>query len=102
MSADSDCFVLRRFDKLFTRGILSHQDRLSELEEKLETLDSNYREVQPDGREINNGTIRDDVPDRKALVGEIRRELKEYCSYSLATYLLPILPNLHTYLSMQS
>lgn len=79
MASDSDCFIIRRFDKLFVRCVLYQQDHLSELEEGLEDLDRKYEQVQQNGREVNNGTIRDDLPDRKKVVNEIRSCLEEYC-----------------------
>ncbi|KAH8800245.1 hypothetical protein F5884DRAFT_891092 [Xylogone sp. PMI_703] len=76
--ADPDNLVVRRFNKLFGRGILYMQDQLSELETKLEELDKRYRDTGPGEREYDNGTARNDLPDRKALVDEIVKTQYKY------------------------
>lgn len=81
MASDTDYFAIRRFDNLFTRTILSRQDNLSHLEEKLEELDNKY--TYSEERDYHNGTIRDDLPERKELVKEISQILPEYCSPGL-------------------
>lgn len=112
MACDPDFFALRRFDRLHTRSLLALQDRLSALEEKLDTLDRRYssKSVKIVGanppevvdlrgdlpphlvanrnrddiyrneglRDINNGTVRDDVEERASLVTEITATLREF------------------------
>lgn len=87
VSSDPDCFVVRRFDKLFARGILYKQDHLSELEKKLEDVDTKYTTIAPGETEVNNGTVRDDMSDRKELVHTIFQAQMDYCSYCLFLYL---------------
>ncbi|KAH6682598.1 hypothetical protein B0J14DRAFT_573949 [Halenospora varia] len=77
--SDPDNLVVRRFSKLFSRGLLYIQDHLSELEAKLDALDKKYTDIVPEEDEVNNGTARDDMMDRKALVYEISKvQLKYY------------------------
>lgn len=76
VTSDPDCFVVRRFDKLFARVALNFQDHLSKLEEDMEVLDKRYMET-----DVNNGTIRDDMHDRKELIHRASQALKVYCSY---------------------
>ncbi|KAI1172668.1 hypothetical protein F4777DRAFT_495460 [Nemania sp. FL0916] len=101
VASDPDFFALRRFDRLHMRSLLTLQDQLCELEQKLDAMDSHFsqRSVKLKGskpprvidtsqfsnelageslRDINNGTIRDDMADRAALVEEITAKLKEY------------------------
>lgn len=102
---------MRRFDKLHVRSILTLQDHLAELEEKLDAIDEQFSlkttkiagsgpptvincvssgtnsnpaadatqaQQLPDVRDINNGTIRDDMPERAKLVSEVLAKLTEY------------------------
>ncbi|KAK8106827.1 uncharacterized protein PG998_008840 [Apiospora kogelbergensis] len=109
VASDSDFFAVRRFDRLHSRAILTLQDHLVEIEEKLDELDTKYsskgvkvrggnppevvesgcsrqgrKEGEDDGsdvssiRDINNGTIRDDMPRRAVLVSEMIGKIAEY------------------------
>ncbi|KAI6080504.1 hypothetical protein F4821DRAFT_251384 [Hypoxylon rubiginosum] len=111
IAADPDFFAVRRFDKLHVRSILTLQDHLAELEEKLDAIDEQFSlkttkiagsgpptvincvssgtnsnpaadatqaQQLPDVRDINNGTIRDDMPERAKLVSEVLAKLTEY------------------------
>ncbi|KAI1270314.1 hypothetical protein F5Y18DRAFT_414113 [Xylariaceae sp. FL1019] len=90
-AADPDFFALRRFDRLHTRSLLILQDHLSELEGRLDQMDTTFcsedtkisgthppRIGSDELRDINNGTIRDDLQERSALLAEITMKLKEY------------------------
>ena len=68
--------MVRRFSNLAARVILATQDRLSELEEKLEALDNAYSAPEAT---VNNGTCRDETPDRKGLIAEIHVAIMDYC-----------------------
>ncbi|KAI0502755.1 hypothetical protein F5B22DRAFT_632149 [Xylaria bambusicola] len=100
-SSDPDFFALRRFDRLHTRSLLTLQDQLSELEEGLDQLDNQlsskntkligknppriidvrlertntYNDIP---RDINNGTIRDDLAERAQLVAQVTAKLQQY------------------------
>ncbi|KAK8036543.1 hypothetical protein PG991_001680, partial [Apiospora marii] len=97
-----DVFSIRRFGKLHIRCLLTLQDRLVHLESKLDSLDEHYarKSVRAYGRnptktvdlgqnpdrthihdqlrEINNGTMRDDMPERAKLLAQIKATLVEY------------------------
>ncbi|KAI0548392.1 hypothetical protein F4679DRAFT_322579 [Xylaria curta] len=98
-SADSDFFALRRFDRLHARALFSLQDELSDLEQKLDQMDElfsrkstklvgsrppkiidKYAISANDGpqRDINNGTIRDDLLERRILIADISAKLQKY------------------------
>jgi hypothetical protein len=68
--------VLRRFDKLNARVLLTLQAQLSELEERLEGLDSKCSAK--DAPDIDNGTCRADQPDRAEVIVQISSKLREY------------------------
>ncbi|KAI1413760.1 hypothetical protein F5Y13DRAFT_198111 [Hypoxylon sp. FL1857] len=99
IAADPDFFAVRRFGRLHTRAILTLQDHLTELEGRLDEMDARFSlkaakvlisnstidankgsdPQEPLGvRDVNNGTIRDDVPERVELVAHIIAKLKEY------------------------
>ena len=75
MASDSDLMVFRRFDKLHIRALLVLQDKLSELEEQFELLDTRYSTGDED---VNNGTLRGDKPKRRKLHGELIPSLDAY------------------------
>ncbi|KAI0855869.1 hypothetical protein F4860DRAFT_529870 [Xylaria cubensis] len=98
-ASDPDFFALRRFDRLHTRTLFSLQDELSDLERRLDRMDELFSRKSTklvgscppkiinksgvsanDGpqRDINNGTIRDDLPERKSLIASISAKLQEY------------------------
>ncbi|KAI8633267.1 hypothetical protein F5Y19DRAFT_294844 [Xylariaceae sp. FL1651] len=101
VASDPDFFAFRRFDRLHTRTLLSLQDQLSELEQQLDLMDKrfsrkstkivgscppiivdNLKVTDETGdnipRDINNGTIRDDLEERAALITDIAAKLREY------------------------
>jgi hypothetical protein len=79
VASDADFFVLRRFDKLNARVLLTLQDHLSLLEAQLDELDAIYstREV----GDVNNGTVRYDRADRVELIDRIGAKLREYSKF---------------------
>lgn len=100
-ASDSDFFSVRRFDRLHTRAILTLQAQLVDIEERIDTLDKHYssRNVKLSNakppsivtvseplddfeklefRDINNGTVNDDLPERAKLVAEMTSKLVEY------------------------
>ncbi|GAB1310727.1 hypothetical protein MFIFM68171_00937 [Madurella fahalii] len=76
LSSDGDTFILRRFDRLHARVLLTLQDNLVELEEELDDLDNRWSAR--DAGDIDNGTIRNDQPERKELLTRVHRKLSEY------------------------
>ncbi|KAI0546410.1 hypothetical protein F4679DRAFT_598725 [Xylaria curta] len=100
-SSDPDFFALRRFDRLHTRTLFSLQDDLSDLEQRLDWMDERFSrkstkivgscppkiidkssveaELQDKSqRDINNGTIRDDLFERRSLIADISTSLERY------------------------
>ncbi|KAI0174378.1 hypothetical protein BJ166DRAFT_512026 [Pestalotiopsis sp. NC0098] len=76
MSSDNDLLVLRRFNALNVRVILAQQDKLSELEHELAEVDK--RNSKRDAPDVNNGTLRDDIEERKLLLRDIKEEIYHY------------------------
>lgn len=79
VSSDSDLLIFRRFGTLNARFGLLLQDRISFLEHELDELDKQYSKRGTDP--INNGTIRDDMEDREALLKDIAYHLDKYSRY---------------------
>ncbi|KAI0450227.1 hypothetical protein F5B21DRAFT_442739 [Xylaria acuta] len=100
-ASDPDFFALRRFDRLHTRTLLTLQDELRDLEQRLDRMDERFSRkstkivgscpprvidqfrvnAEPHDntqRDINNGTIRDDLPERRSLITNISAKLKTY------------------------
>jgi len=87
MDSSHDFFVVRRFGKLNARVLLAMQDKISQREELLETLDRNAREVWFDENDpktwanSRNDSVRFDALQpggRAELIDEIKYLLKEY------------------------
>ncbi|KAK1856912.1 hypothetical protein CCHR01_00474 [Colletotrichum chrysophilum] len=71
-----DYFAVRRFDELHNRTLLALQDRLTDLEDKLNSLDGRLSERQsPD---VDNGSFRKDQPERRELLDQIHDALIRY------------------------
>jgi hypothetical protein len=81
LASDTDFLVIRRFDVLNARVLLWLQDQLCVLEENLERLDKQYS--RREAEDVNNGTMRDEVPDRADMVEKIYKKLKEYSGFWL-------------------
>ncbi|KAF5512361.1 hypothetical protein CGCA056_v011632 [Colletotrichum aenigma] len=76
-SANSDeFFAVRRFDELHCRLLLALQDRLSNLEEELDTMDERLRHR--GHADIDNGSFRKDQPERTELLEKIGAALHNY------------------------
>ncbi|KAI8944289.1 hypothetical protein F4801DRAFT_600061 [Xylaria longipes] len=76
ISSDSGLLIFRRFGALNARVGLLLQDKISLLEQNLINMDNEYsrRDADP----INNGSLRDDMEDREALLNEIACHLDRY------------------------
>ncbi|KAG7053303.1 hypothetical protein JMJ77_0000393 [Colletotrichum scovillei] len=86
ISSDDDFFLLRRFDSLNVRAALALQDELSWLEEELGALDNEFSAKAAD--DYNNGTLRQDVPERLDLVRIISAKLREYNEFLIQQHTL--------------
>lgn len=76
ISSDDDFLVMRRFDTLSARVALSLQDEIVVLEDELNEIDEVHsKRESPD---VNNGALRDDIPDRKLLVDRAAKKLRKY------------------------
>lgn len=78
LSSDDDLFILRRFNALNVRVTLAQQDKISELEQRLVEIDE--RNSQLNSPDVNNGTRRDDLEERRLLLDEISEEIYRYSS----------------------
>lgn len=76
LASDNELLLFRRFGVLNVRVALDMQDQLAKLEEKLQALDKQYSSVY--GVDVNNGSLRDDEPDRALIVAEIAKLLPRY------------------------
>jgi hypothetical protein len=76
ISSDDDFLILRRFDSLNTRVVLALQDEIAAIEEELDALDA--RHSKRESADVNNGTLRDDLADRKELVSLAAKKLQKY------------------------
>jgi hypothetical protein len=79
LASDTDFLVIRRFDILNARVLLWLQDQLCVLEENSERLDKQYS--RREAEDVNNGTMRDELPDRADMVESIYKKLKEYSRF---------------------
>ncbi|KAK8035379.1 hypothetical protein PG993_010374 [Apiospora rasikravindrae] len=76
LSLDDDFFVIRRYDRLHCRVLITLQDEIAMLEEELDVLDARYSDR--NAADVDNGSVRRDQPERKALVKRISVELMNY------------------------
>ncbi|KAK8065351.1 hypothetical protein PG997_012098 [Apiospora hydei] len=75
-SLADDFFVIRRYDRLHCRVLITLQDEIAMLEEELDALDAKYSDR--NAPDVDNGSVRRDQPERKNLVKRICAELKNY------------------------
>ena len=76
MASDDDFVILRRFDLLHMRMLLTLQDHLAVLEADLRAMDQRLSSrAAPD---IHNGSIRHDQPERVAILNRIQSKMTEY------------------------
>lgn len=74
MSSDDDFFVLRKFGKLNARVALMMQDRITQLEEELGSIDEDCRHLG-----ASNGTFRHDKFERRQqILEQLARKLERY------------------------
>jgi hypothetical protein len=76
VSSDADFLILRRFDKLNARVLLTLQGHIVQLEEELQQLDAHYRSRNTG--DVNNGCVRDDETERPELLDRIANKLTTY------------------------
>ncbi|KAJ3539468.1 hypothetical protein NM208_g5477 [Fusarium decemcellulare] len=81
LASEDDFFILRRFDELNRRVALARQDEIMQLEEELTELDETYSKR--DMQDFDNGTLRGDLEDRKALLELIDGKLYRYNEFLL-------------------
>ncbi|KAK4215345.1 hypothetical protein QBC37DRAFT_419460 [Rhypophila decipiens] len=75
-SSNDDFLVLRRFDRVHCRLLLMLQDQVVELESELDALDARLsKRSAPD---LDNGSMRNDVAERKDLLERLHRRVREY------------------------
>ena len=80
-ASDNDFLILRRFDVASTRVLLAMQDKISQLEEVLYTMDA--QSCVPDAPDLNNGSFRDEHnEDRGKIIGELKVSLLEYSKWT--------------------
>jgi len=76
-ASDNDFLVLRQFDVASTRVLLAMQDKISQLEDVLNTMDA--QSCAPDAPDLNNGSFREEYnEDRSKIIGELKISLLEY------------------------
>lgn len=76
-ASDNDFLVLRRFDVASTRVLLAMQDKISKLEETLNSHD--LLSSASDAPDLNNGSFREEHnEDRAKIIGELKTTLLEY------------------------
>jgi hypothetical protein len=76
IASENDFFILRRFASVGSRIALELQDEVVVLEERLEDLDRELskREMV----DVNNGSFRDNIPERKDLLRELKEKIMRY------------------------
>ena len=92
MASDKAFFILRRFGTLNTRVLLSMQDEIVELEDRINFMDEEYSR-RDYTEEVDNGTFRDDpFGDRRELITKILPEkLARYSEYTVLSMDLDLL-----------
>lgn len=76
MASDDDFLAIRRFDRLHVRVLLADQAHISRLEEQLDALDQRLSTRQAPDQD--NGSMRNDAPERRELVNTISDALEKY------------------------
>jgi hypothetical protein len=80
IASEYNFLVFRRFNAANTRVMLALQDEVSELTEKLKQMDERYSDKS--AKDVNNGTLRHDQRDRKALIENLHESLVKYSQLS--------------------
>ena len=76
-ASDNDLFVIRRFDSLAVRTILSLQWRITKLEKELMAMDNSRS--QRTAKDVDNGSFEEDDDERRNCLSSIQESLKIYC-----------------------
>jgi len=76
LASDDDLLFFRRFGVLSARVALGMQDEIAHLESQLRALDKDFSSVY--GLDVNNGSLRDEMPERTALLATIAIKLPKY------------------------
>lgn len=76
LASDDDLLFFRRFGVLNARVALGMQDEIAHLEAQLRAVDKDFSSVY--GMDINNGSLRDEMPGRAALLAAIAVKLPKY------------------------
>ncbi|KAM7207185.1 hypothetical protein V8F20_002451 [Naviculisporaceae sp. PSN 640] len=84
ISSGDDFLALRRFDRVHSRLLLMLQDQVVELESELDAIDARLsKRTAPD---LDNGSIRNDVQERREVLEKLHRRVREYddllCQYT--------------------
>lgn len=79
LASEGDLLIFRRFGALNARILLALQDEVSQLEEELNKMDTYYSGK--DNEDVNNGTFRDEMPDRADLLNHLREKLYQYSAW---------------------
>jgi hypothetical protein len=75
-SRSEDCIALRRIDRLHCRVLLFLQDEIFKLEKDLDTIDE--QKSAPEAEDIDNGTFRGDIPERRNLLKTAAPLMEQY------------------------
>lgn len=76
VASDEDFMIFRRFETLNTRVNLALQDEICMLEDELNKMDTYYGDKTT--TDTNNGTFRDDIEERAALIEKLEKKLYKY------------------------
>jgi hypothetical protein len=85
IDSDVDTPLFRRFGRMHARTLLYRQVELNDLEKKLDDLDQKDSSKEDTEWRIGHGIHHDGGKkneDRKVLVEEIEKKLKDYCKFS--------------------
>ncbi|KAM7215586.1 hypothetical protein V8F06_009053 [Rhypophila decipiens] len=91
ISSDDDFLLLRRFDTMSSRVALSLQDELTVIEEQLGKMDAAYS--RRESEDVNNGTMRDDLEERRMLINLAAKRLLKYNEFLLQHAAMKKLPS---------
>lgn len=86
LASENDFYIFRKFEILNSRIALALQDQVFILEEELEELDVRYSSTS--ATDVNNGSFRDDQPDREELLEKIHDKLTKYSKLNIIIFVL--------------
>ncbi|KAL3961267.1 hypothetical protein ACCO45_002790 [Purpureocillium lilacinum] len=84
MASSDDFLVLRRFGQLNVRVLLLMQDRIVRKEEELANIDAHGRLHGDDSKADSSSLRKEPLPEREAILDELKTMLHEYNEYILA------------------